>query len=555
MKRTLATLCGAGLLIGGCFGKSHLDFQTTIPAGPTDPVIQQVCGAATQPGHTMIHRLDNVEYNNTVRDLLFTTATPADNFESSSVGSSGFTNQSDVLTLSDQIVADYANAASALADGVLATAGTPGGAFATLAGCAATTTSPSTTCVQSVIQNLAQRAFRRPIDATDLQTLMTVYGGESTFADGFHDVIVAVLIDPRFLFSYIDHPSPNDPTVTATINDYELASRLSYALWQSMPDDALLAIAAEGQLKDPTILETQIIRMLGDPKALSFATTWRKDWAHLTLLDGTGGYGGLPQSVTDDLRQETQLVIQDIILSNSSPLDLVTGDQTFVNQDVAQFYGWNLPTVTSSTFVKVPIPDANRRGVLTDAAIMLTVGGGETYTHPVQRGRWVMDSLLCNPPGAPPPGVPSLDTGTPSNLPMRQRLTIHVSSPACSGCHQIMDVYGLGLENFDMQGKWRTDYAALNNAPIDASGVLPDGRSFSGPGEMISVLAADPAVSSCIAQKVMAYSLARPVAGVSDICVSQALGANYIQPDSHFSDLFTHLAMSPQFLEQQGAAP
>jgi hypothetical protein len=259
--------------------------------------------------------------------------------------------------------------------------------------------------------------------------------------------------------------------------------------------------------------------------------------------------------MTDDLRQETQLVIQDVILSNSSPLDLVTGDHTFVNQNVAQFYGWNLPSVTSSTFVKVPIPDPNRRGVLTDAAIMLTVGGGESYSHPVQRGRWVMGSLLCNPPGAPPPGVPSLDTGTPSNLPMRQRLTMHVSSPACSGCHQIMDVYGLGLENFDMQGKWRTVYAALNNAPIDASGTLPDGRTFTGPAEMVSLLGTDPTVRSCIAQKLMAYTLARPTAGTSDLCVSQALGANFIAPDSHFSDLFTHLAQSPQFLQQQGAGP
>lgn len=504
----------------------------------------------------MIHRLNNIEYNNTVRDLLLTRARPADVFASSSVGSTGFRNQSDVLTLSDQIVTDYAQAAVTLADGLLATAGTSGGPYATLAGCAAQTTSPSADCVKSVIQGFAQRAFRRPVDPTVLQALMSVYANGRSFQEGFHDVIVAVLINPNFLFSYIKHPSPDDPTVTAPLDDYELASRLSYAVWQSMPDDVLLASAAQGALKQPAGIDAQLKRMLADPKSISLATAWRTDWAHLTLLDGTAGYGGLPSTVTDGLRQQAQLDIQDVFTQDRSLLTLVSNDRTYVNQDVAAFYGWTLPSVTSASFIQVQIPDPNRRGVLTEGALMLTVGGGESYSHPVQRGRWVMDSLLCAPPPPPPPGVPSLDSTAPGNLPMRQRLNEHVAKPQCSGCHSTMDVYGLGLENFDTQGKWRANYASLGNAPIDASGALPaDGGTFSDPASMLQLLAQDLSVRTCLTQKLMAYTLTRPVSSADDLCISQLLGSKYVLPESHFSDLMAHLAQSPQFLSQQGAAP
>jgi hypothetical protein len=259
--------------------------------------------------------------------------------------------------------------------------------------------------------------------------------------------------------------------------------------------------------------------------------------------------------MTNDIRQELQLLIEDVVESNKSLLTLVTSDHTFVNTSLASFYGWTLPNVSSSAFVKVPIPDLDRRGVLTQAAIMLTVGGGESYTHPVQRGRWVMDSFLCAPPGPPPPGVPPLDSSSSSSLPIRDRLSQHVSSPACNGCHQVMDVYGLGLENFDMQGKWRTVYSTLHNAPIDASGVLPDGRSFAGPREMVALLGADPKVPACLAKKLMSYAMARPMTELDDECVARALGAQYVTPSSHLSDLFTHVALSPQFLTQAGAGP
>jgi hypothetical protein len=193
--------------------------------------------------------------------------------------------------------------------------------------------------------------------------------------------------------------------------------------------------------------------------------------------------------------------------------------------------------------------------VLTQASMMLTVGGGESYTHPVQRGRWVMSALLCASPPAPPPGVPTLDMSASSNLPMKARLNQHVNTPNCIGCHATMDVYGLGLENFDLQGKWRDTYPELGPAPIDASGTLPDGRSFKDPAEMIDLLAADPNVKDCLARKLMAYVLTRPTDSMDDQCVGKVIGEGYATADSHLSDLFSHIAESPQFLTQQGVAP
>jgi hypothetical protein len=530
---------------------------TTLPPAPIDPMGMPAkdCGTTYLPGHTLIHRLDNAEYNNTVRDLLFTSSHPADTFASSSIGSSGFSNQSDVLTVSDQLANDYVTAAQALADEARSSKGQSGGAWAQLTGCAYNVASPSMSCQTSVVQGFAERAFRRPIDPDDLTLLMTVVAGESTFDDGFHDAIVAVLIDPRFFFNYVNHTAPDDPNTVVALDDYELASRLSYFLWQSMPDDQLFTLASMGQLKDATTLGLQVKRMLADPKAVGFATAWRRDWAKLTLLDGTTGYGGVSAQLSQELKQQTELMVEDVVSRDASLLELVSTDHTFVNSDLATFYGWSLPSVTSSTFVRVQNPDANRLGVLTQAGLMLTVGGGESYTHPVQRGRWVMDSLLCQAPGAPPPGVPSLPGPISSTDTMKQRLNAHVASPQCQACHATMDVYGLGLENFDMQGHWRDVYAELNNTPIDATGMLPDGRSFQTPAQMMTLLANDPKVQGCLAQKVMMYALARPLGSQDDFCVANTLGTQYAQSTSSLSDLFTHVALSHQFLMQAGASP
>lgn len=542
----------AAVALSACEGNIVGSTSTTKDL-PGDPMIATQCGDEYRPGHTMIHRLTNVEYDNTVRDLLFVPSTHGTTFASSSVGSTGFTNQSEVLTLSDQQVVDYFKAAESLANEVAATRTTANAAWSKLTSSCATTATPTDTCVQSLVRDLAERGFRRPVDADDVTALMAVYKGETTFVDGFRDVIIAVLVDPRFIFNHIKHPSPDDPKVAIAIDDYELAMRLSYFLWQSMPDEGLRSLASEGRLHEQASLETEVKRMLADPKAKSFATQFRRDWARLSLLDSANGYGGLDATTTGNLRQESQLLMEDILASDSSLLTLATADSTFVNQGLADYYGWSTAGL-GAQFQKTKIPVGERRGMLTTGAVMLTSGGGATYTHPVQRGRWVMDSYLCSPPPPPPADVMAALPNTSSDLPMRDRLAEHTASARCSGCHKLMDAYGLGLENFDMSGKWRTTYAALQNRTIDASGALPDGRTFAGPAEMVGVIGADPKVPACLTEKLMGFALAREMRGTDDHCVAQTLGAKYVLPGSTLSGLVTRIAMSRQFQAQEGAA-
>ena len=535
-----------------------VDMGSGFPSVASDGVTAQACGLQYQPGHTMIHRLSNQEYNNTVKDLLFTQSDPAANFNSASIGSTGFSNESVALTISDQVIADYAKAAQDLADEVIASKGQPNGAYAKLASCAANSANPTTACASSVIAKLGMRAFRRPLEAStstqDLAELMTVYNGGASFDEGFHDVIVALLIDPRFIFSYIQHPDPDNAKAIIALDDFELASRLSYFIWQTMPDEALFDLASAHQLTDPAVLDAQVTRMLKDPRSLTIATSLRREWAHLSLLEGSSGYAGLDPQTTSDIRQETQSFLENLIQEDRSALAIVNSKQTFVNSNLAAYYGWSIPTANSSNFVKVTIPEANRKGMVTQAATLLAFGGGSSYTHPVQRGRWVMDSLLCSAPGAPPPGVPSLDGNSTTGGTMRERLNAHVSSPACIGCHQVMDVYGLGLENFDMFGKWRTNYSDAANSPIDASGTVPKSYSFNDPQGMLAGLSTDPQVKTCLTKRLLSYALARDVRSESDRCVSKVLGANYIVDSGKFSDVIKHIATSLQFRLQAGGS-
>lgn len=518
---------------------------------------QKDCGGSYSPGHTMIHRLSNEEYNNTVRDLLFTTTRPGDQFASSPSSSTGFSNESSSLAITNQTVADFAAAAQTLADEVIASKSQgSAGSYAKLALCAAQASAqgstPDADCARSVVTDLGQRAFRRPLELDDETALMSVYSAGGSFDVGFHDVIVAVLIDPRFLMTYVRHHSPDDPNAIAVLDDYELASRLSYFLWQSMPDGALFTRAQAGTLHEPDVLRTEVKRMLASPKAQSMATTFRREWAHLSQLEGNTTIGGLNATTISDISKETQLFIEDIIQSDASVLNLVNGDKTFVNQNLANFYGWTVPTATSSQFVKVSIPDADRRGILTQAATMLSNGGGATYTHPVQRGRWVMDSFLCAAPGAPPPGIPSIDGVT--GMTMRERLQKHTTATACQSCHKVMDLYGLGLENFDMTGRWRTVYADTG-AAIDASGKLPDGSTVTKPREYIAHLSGDPAVQACLTEKFMSYALQRPLGAAADKCVARSVGSEQVKPTSTFSDFIAQIALTLQFREQAGAQP
>lgn len=556
ISKTLAfglTGLGVVLLYQACGDfKVGKDAMKSIGALSTDPTILKSCGPQTRAGHAMIHRLSHKEYNNTVRDLLYTTSRPADSFTSSSRGGTGFGNESVALTITNSLTSDYVGAAEALAAEVIASKSESNGAYAKLAPCAVQGMT-DLNCAREAIRNLASRAYRRPVTegqaTSELELLMKVHSGGASFDEGFKDAIVAILINPNFLFVRFDHPEPNNPNVVVNLNDYELATRMSYFIWQSMPDATLFRLAMDGQLSDPEVIRAQVQRMLRDPKAKAIADTFRTDWAYVGALD-SGGVDGLDTDTLAAIRDETKYFLEDLVNNDRSLLNLVDADYTFANQTLAQFYG--LSGVVGGGFQRVNLPGRERRGVLTHASVLITHGGNTLETSPVRRGRWFAAAVVCQPPD-PPNAVFELPGGVEDGT-MRDRLKQHTASTACSNCHKVMDNLGLGLENFDTLGKWRGQYDNPKFPTIDPSGELPGAFTFSGPAEMFDRMSEEPRVRSCLATQMMRYALARELNGTTDTCAAGALGQAYINRNSTLSDLVTGVIMSAQFRAQSGGA-
>jgi hypothetical protein len=324
-------------------------------------------------------------------------------------------------------------------------------------------------------------------------------------------VTEAVLISPNFLFR-IERDPAGKSGESYEINDYELASRLSYFLWSSMPDDALFRAAEQNRLRNPAELNAQVQRMLADSKASALVENFAEQWLNLRLMDRTKPDAAKFPSVDDELlenmRRETRLFIGAIFRENRSVLDLIDGRFTFVNGPLARYYG--IGGVDGEAFQRIELhgPDAERSsGIVTQASI-LSISSYATRTSPVLRGKWVLDTLLGTPPPPPPDGIPPLeekDLGTAAS--MRQRLEQHRADPACAACHNAMDAIGFGLENYDAAGAWRTKDG---NFDIDNSGRLPNGKSFAGAQALKGVLRAEEGLfARNFAEKLLTYALGR----------------------------------------------
>ncbi|MGZ3742309.1 MAG: DUF1592 domain-containing protein [Pseudobdellovibrionaceae bacterium] len=513
-----------------------------------------LCGVDYKAGRTTIHRLTNEEYNNTVRDLLFTNLHPADAFPTSSIGYSGYTNDSDALKTYAELVSDYYNAAEALANNVLSSKSVQGGAYSKIAGCALSTNVNIQTCATNTVQQLATRAFRRPLSSGEVSQLMTVFNQSGNFDMGLGDVITSILMSPKFLFVSIVSPQSRINGAEFNISEYELASRLSYFLWQSMPDDELMSLASKNQLHTSEILKQQVQRMLKDAKVDSFLKILRNEYLNLSNLANFS----VP-TLDDNLRlsmvQETDLFLQDLVANDRSLLNIVNGSYTFVNKALADLYGIAFNGNSPSDFVKVTSAATNRIGVGTQASVLTATAGEVSVTHPVKRGKWVTNRILCAEPPPPPPGIApiNLDPTAPGGS-IRDRLIAHANNPSCFGCHEVMDNVGLGLENYDPFGRWRTSYLSSGTA-IDATGVLPDKSTFATPQEMYQHLAQSDQVHACLPQQMMAYALTRAVESADDHCVAKALGISYVGAYTKLSDLVAGIVFSNQFQKQTGEAP
>jgi hypothetical protein len=380
--------------------------------------------------------------------------------------------------------------------------------------CRPASAAEETRCARTIVNTLASRAYRRPVAATgpEMDTLLAFYNAgreRGSFESGIQRAVARVLVDPRFLFRFEREPANAAPGAPFRLADIELASRLSFFLWSSIPDEPLMADARRGALKDPAVMEKQVRRMLGDPKADALVSNFAGQWLMLRELrnsrpDSPDWDGNLRQS----FQRETEMLFQAVIREDRSVIDLLDADFTFVDERLARHYG--IPNVHDSRMRRVQLgADDPRRGLLGHGSI-LTVTSASNRTSPVTRGKWVLENVLGVPPPAPPPGVETnleKDAEQVKVTSLRQRMELHRNNPACASCHRLMDPIGFSLENFDNTGKWRT---LDGKTPIDASGVMVDGSRLNGPATLRQALVGHSDVfAGVFAERLLTYAAGR----------------------------------------------
>jgi mono/diheme cytochrome c family protein len=372
-------------------------------------------------------------------------------------------------------------------------------------------------CARQIAENLARRAFRRPVTASDVAELMPFYeagrkdGG--SFDLGIERVVAAVLASPEFLYRSIRGTRPATQNSEFALSDLELASRLSFFLWNTGPDQQLLNLASAGGLSKPGAMDAQVKRMMADPKASSLVTSFAMKWLNLDGLDNVQPdpvlYPGFNDQLRHDFVNEAQAFIGSIFLEDRSVVDLLTSNHTFLNERLARHYG--IPGVVGNQFREVTLTEKERIGLLGKAAILMRTSYGDR-TSPVLRGAWVLDKLMGTPPTPPPPNTATDLSQKAGEAPktVRARLEQHRDKASCKQCHGVIDPTGLALENFDVIGQFRKTDREAANAPIDASTVLPNGVAINGSVELTSQLAGHPATfATVVTEKLMTYALNR----------------------------------------------
>jgi len=369
-------------------------------------------------------------------------------------------------------------------------------------------------CAEQIISALMRRAYRRPVSAADLDVPLKFYqdaSAEDGFEAGIEMALRALLVSPHFLFRIEQDPPAVEENSAYRLTDLELASRLSFFLWSSIPDDKLLEAAIQGKLKEPAVLEQQVRRMLADTRSEALVTNFASQWLYLRNLTSVSPNPRLFPDFDDNLRQalrrETELFFQSVLREDRSTLDLLRADYTFVNERLAKHYG--IPNVYGSRFRRVTFGEESVRGGLLSQGSMLTVTSYANRTSPVLRGKWILANILGTPVPPPPAEVPPLEESGAAGkiLSMRERMAEHRANPACASCHNLMDPVGLALENYDAIGRWRS---ADPDAPVDVSGSLPDGARFDGASELRHALLTRPELFvTNVTEKLLTYALGR----------------------------------------------
>jgi mono/diheme cytochrome c family protein len=416
--------------------------------------------------------------------------------------------------------------------------------------CRPTSEADELSCARNIVSTLAHRAYRHPVTESDLESLLSFYQhgrNKGGFDAGIESALQLILASPEFLFRF----EPDPPEVAANamyrVDDMALASRLSFFLWSTIPDEQLLNLASQGKLKDPAILEQQVKRMLADQRSAALVDNFAEQWLFLrnlkTSAPNLDAFPDFDDNLREAMKEETKLFFSSIMHEDRNIMDLLTADYTFVNERLARHYG--IPNVYGSQFRRIKITDENRRGLLGQASI-LTITSYPNRTSPVQRGKWILTNVLGTPPTPPPPNVPELKDNAENAKPrsLRERMEEHRADAVCAGCHKVMDPIGFSLENFDAIGRWRT---ADDGAKIDPSGTLFTGARIDGAAALRNMLTARPETFvGVMTEKLLTYALGRGVE-YYDMPTVRKIVRDAGSQDYRFSSLIMGIVKSTPF--------
>jgi hypothetical protein len=407
-------------------------------------------------------------------------------------------------------------------------------------------------CATKIVSTLARRAYRRPVTNEDLQGPMALYrdgAGKGGFEAGLEMALRGILVSPKFLFRFEGQPDNLTPDTPYRITDLELASRLSFFLWSSLPDDELLDVAAKNTLHTPAVLEAQVKRMLADPRSDALVSNFAGQWLHIrnvaVFQPSPEVYFHFDDNLRKAFERETSLFFESIVRENRSVLDLLDADYTYLNERLARHYG--IQGVSGERFRKATLAaDSPRRGLLGQGSILMNTSRSNR-TSPVIRGKWILENIFGSPPPPPPPNVPELQESRDPRkvLPMREQMAQHRANPVCASCHAQMDQLGFALENFDAIGEWRDIYAS--GSPIDAAAELPDGTKFSGPNELRKVLLNhSEEFLTTVTERLLTYALGRGVEA-SDAPAIRQIKRQAARSNYRFASLIQGVVTSTPF--------
>ncbi len=553
--RLLIALCAVALSESACRGTLGAlgDALKTADAGET-PTVDAGCG--TSAAVLDAQRLTKLEYNNVIRDLFGVSGDFSALFAEPAKGAAGFSTESAAQTLSPTIVLEFYRAADAVVQAVFAQ--TPNPLLACSADAGQSAGMPPiadggrklSDCTSTAIVDLATRAFRRAPTAEEKAQLIGLYQSASSGLpdDGMKLVVSGILLSPQFLFRTTDLTVACGAPVPLT--GVEMASRLSFFIWGSIPDEALLKAAANGDLTLEAGIEGEVRRMLKSPKS-AYLAQFASQWLQLEKLDTqvrSAQRFPLWSPVTvSAMKDETLDFIKNMVSADESVIDIVNGRYTFIDQRLAPVYGL---ADSVKKPMRVELTDGHRTGILTHASVMSMTSVGDV-SSPVRRGFFVLQKILCSPPPPPPANVPALDEDPDAGSflgesEIRQRLAKHrTHGPSCTGCHLAMDPIGLSYESYDAIGAFRTKYP--NDAAVDATGVLPTGERLSNALDLVPLLKEDVRFKLCFTVQLASFAHGRDVTTVRDQCSMEALAVSAIGEQKRFSDLVVAIALDPNF--------